>query len=308
MIGSGAMAREHIRAFTALNGVTVSGILSRTRSKAEALAGEFGISHVCDSVEELKEVSSADLVVVAVSALSMNSVAKECFHQDWYVLLEKPAGHDLADAEDIAASAIGCVKPVLVGFNRRFYGNIRAVRGALVDNVGLRYVHVQDAQSFTEAREAGHPEEVVQSFMYANSIHVIDLIRHFCRGEIVEVERIMPWRGAETEIVLSRVLFESGDVGLYEGLWQRPGPWTCAVSTKDMRWCMQPLERTEVQAIGERQRTTMLDDPVDLSYKPGFFRQAQAAIDCIRLGSSGSVSLAESLQTMRLIYRIYSEN
>ena len=38
-VGAGGMAREHGRAFRDIPGVILSGIHSRTRAKAEALAG-----------------------------------------------------------------------------------------------------------------------------------------------------------------------------------------------------------------------------------------------------------------------------
>ena len=53
IIGAGYMAREHIRAFADVPEVTIAGIHSRTRERAEALAGEYSIGVVCDSVAEL---------------------------------------------------------------------------------------------------------------------------------------------------------------------------------------------------------------------------------------------------------------
>ena len=55
IVGAGSMAKEHIRAFSALNGVQVTGIYSRTRAKAEALAQEHNFGNVCDNIAELKE-------------------------------------------------------------------------------------------------------------------------------------------------------------------------------------------------------------------------------------------------------------
>ena len=47
------MAREHLRAFRDVPGVRLAGIHSRTRARAEALAAEFGVALVADSVAEL---------------------------------------------------------------------------------------------------------------------------------------------------------------------------------------------------------------------------------------------------------------
>jgi predicted dehydrogenase len=299
------MAREHIRAFGAVAGVRLAGIHSRTRERAVALAGEFNIPVVADDVAQLRSRTGADLVVVAVPELAANAVAKACFAEDWAVLLEKPAGYDLADAEAIAAAAAKHPRPVLVGLNRRFYSSTMAVRADLDSRAERRFIHVQDQQSFAEARRYRHPEPVVQKFMYANSIHVIDLIPALGRGKVTEVTPVMPWRGEATEVVLVHIAFDSGDSALYEGLWQGPGPWACSVSTPSRRWVLQPLERATFQNAGERKQNPVDPDAVDGEYKAGFLRQAEAVVSRVRGEPSAAIDIAESLRTMRLIHRMF---
>ena len=279
VIGAGSMAREHIRAFSSLPGVHVAGITSRTRSRAEALAKELSAGCVVDSVAELYENTKADLVVITVPELMANAVAKAAFRFPWAVLMEKPAGYDVADAEDIFAAASSRASPVMVGFNRRFYSSTLAVKTDLAARpTERRFIHVQDQQSYAEARKYNHPEPVVKKFMYANSIHLIDMIMALGRGKISKVDRITPWHGADTELMLAYVEFDSGDSALYEGVWQGPGPWACAVSTVGRRWTMQPLEQATYQNAGERTRHTVEASEDDRNFKPGFVLQAQAAI------------------------------
>ena len=180
VVGAGSMAREHIRAFNALAGVKVGGIHSRMRDRAASLAAEFGIPElVCDYFVAESD-TGADLVVVAVPELAANTVAKSLC-SDWAVLLEKPAGYDLADAQDIAAAA---ARPPSHGRaqSRSIPAPWRC--GPMSKPAEQRFVHVQDQQSFAEARRYKHPEPVVDKFMYANSIHVIDLIPALCRGAV----------------------------------------------------------------------------------------------------------------------------
>lgn len=306
IVGAGSMAREHIRAFQSLDGVEITGIHSRTTERAYKLADEFGIVCVSDSVPRLREQSQADLVIVTVPELSANIVAKECFAEDWAVLLEKPAGYDLADAEDIAAAAQGRSKPVLVGFNRRFYSSTQTVLADLESrSTELRYVHVQDQQSYEEARRYNHPEKVVEKFMYANSIHNIDLILALCRGKPVEVSPIKPWKGEETEVVLVYIKFDSGDSAIYEGIWKGPGPWACAISTPSRRWTMQPLERATFQNRNNRAQTQIEPDARDIDFKAGFVSQAQAVLDAVGGKSSNAIDINESLRTMRMIHQMF---
>jgi predicted dehydrogenase len=305
VVGAGSMAREHVRAFAALPDVQVAGIHSRTRERAEALAAGFGIGVVADSIRELKRRTGAELVVVAVPELAANEVARACLREDWAILLEKPAGYDLADAEDIAAAAAGHPRPVMVGLNRRFYSSLAAAKADLDSRDEARFIHIQDQQSFAEARRYHHPEPVVQKFMYANSIHMIDLIRAFGRGAITGVEPILPWRGEETDVVLALVTFDSGDRALYQGLWQGPGPWACSISTPSRRWLLQPVERASYQNAGERTQNPVEPDPADTAFKAGFLRQAEAVVARVRGEPSAAISIADSLETMRLIHRIF---
>jgi predicted dehydrogenase len=307
IVGAGSMAREHIRAFADLDGVDIAGVHSRTQERAAGLAQEFCIPVVAGSISELKARTGADLVVVAVPELAANPVAKACFAEDWGVLLEKPAGYNLADAQDIAAAAKGRTRPVMVGFNRRFYASTMAIRADLDSRAERRFIHIQDQQSFEEARRHNHPEKVVRKFMYANSIHVIDLILALGRGNPARVTPIMPWRGEYTEVVLVHVEFESGDAALYEGLWQGPGPWACSVSTPSKRWVMQPLERATFQNAGERKQYPLDLDPVDALFKAGFRRQAEAVVARLKGQPSAAVDLNESLRTMWLINQIFGE-
>ena len=104
-VGAGYMSREHIRAFQDVPGVEITGIHSRTPSRAEVLAKEFHLPSVCGSIAELFEKSAADLVVVSVPELSVNEVCRACFEYPWTALIEKPAGYNVADAEAIESVA-----------------------------------------------------------------------------------------------------------------------------------------------------------------------------------------------------------
>jgi predicted dehydrogenase len=306
IVGAGGMAREHVRAFASLPNVKVAGLTSRTRAKADALASELGIPVVADSIDELHARTNADLVIVAVPELSANPVAIKTFAHPWAVLMEKPAGYDLTDAEAIADAARGRRAPVMVGLNRRFYSSARSIKADLESRPAeKRFIHVQDQQSYEEARHYNHPPQVVEKFMYANSIHLIDLIPFFARGKVSRVQQVTPWRGEETEVMIAYVEFDSGDTALYEGLWKGPGPWAANVSTRGKRWIMQPLEDAIYQNAGERARHTIERSDEDRQFKPGFLLQAKAAVARVRGEASTIASIEDSLQTMRLINQMF---
>jgi predicted dehydrogenase len=306
VVGAGNMATEHLKAFAALDGVQPAGIFSRTRQRAEALAANYPQMVVCDSIAELYEKTRADIVIVTVRELAMADIAIECFKYPWAVLLEKPAGYNLADATRILEAARQTKSKVHVALNRRAYSSTRNALAELGNTEGSRFIKVLDQQDQGVARDIiKEPELVVQNYMFANSIHLIDYFRVFGRGEVRSVEAVVPWNPEKPGLVVSKITFSSGDVGLYEALWDGPGPWAVTVATPQKRLEMRPLEQVTVQLRGERRLSALEVSSDDTAFKPGLLLQARQAIAAIRGESSFLPTLEDSWHSMKLVADIY---
>lgn len=304
-IGASQIMHEHLHAFCDIPNVSVAGIHSRTRTKAVQLAETFGIQGVYDSVEELYKATEADLVVVAVSELSANAVSQACFQFPWTVLLEKPAGYTVADAEAIYAAAKAKRRQAYVALNRRFLSSTQAVLADLQEQQGPRFIKVQDQQDQARALQAGQPQAVVENWMYANSIHMVDYLRLFGRGQIVKVNPIIAWDPKQPWIMVVEVHFASGDIGLYEGIWHGPGPWAVSINTPEKRWEMRPLEQAGYQLPGRYKLEMVEVHPWDKTFKPGLRLQAELAVAAAQGNTTPLPTLAEALETMRLIQAIF---
>lgn len=305
VVGAGYTAREHIRAFQDMPGVSIAGIYSRTHARAEALAVEHHIPLVCDSIPELYEKTGAHLVVIAVPELAANAVSRACFEYPWTALLEKPAGYNLVDAEEIAAVAQLKNRRTFVALNRRFYSSTKAAFVDLQTNPDKRFIQVFDQQDQRRALQAGQPQLVVDHWMYANSIHVVDYLRLFGRGNISRVDPVIRWNPHNPSVVVAKLEFDSGDVGLYIGIWNGPGPWAVAIHTTRRRWELKPLEQAIYQDAGERQLQVVEPNSWDKEFKPGFRLQAGEAVAAAMGQPTRCVTLADALGTMRLISRIF---
>jgi predicted dehydrogenase len=306
-VGAGYMTTEHTRAFAGLPDVAIAGIYSRTRDKAEALAATHSAA-VCGSIAELFERTHADIVVVSVPELAMAQLATECFAYSWLVLLEKPAGYNLADARRIVAAAEDAKSRAYVALNRRAYSSTRAALEE-VNNSGRRFIKVQDQQDQLSAlRDHGQPQLVADNYMFANSIHVIDYLRLFGRGEITGVTNIERWNPARPGLVLATVTFSSGDIGLYEGIWDGPGPWAVSITTPAKRVELRPLEQGQVQLRGTRTQIPLRISDDDRDFKPGLRFQARQAIAAASGQPSMLATIGDSLLSMQLVADIFGMN
>jgi len=300
------MSREHMRAFRDVPGARLAGVHSRSLARASALAAEFGVPVVADSVAELHAKTGARLVVVSVPELAANAVLKDCFRHDWAVLAEKPAGYNVADAEDIRAAAMKQQRRAYVALNRRHYSATRTAGDLLSTDAGARFIRIQDQQDQAAALAAGQPAKVVENWMYANSIHVIDYLGVFGRGNVVSVQPVVAWDPTRPGTVVARISFSGGDIGLYEGVWNGPGPWAVTVSTASQRLEMRPLEQLGLQKRGERRLEPQPVHEWDTAFKAGFRAQAQKAV-AAALGQPADLpTLDDALRSMRLVERIFA--
>ncbi len=305
VIGAGYMASEHLRAFDACPDVQLVGIHSRSMERAQDLAKRYPGMKVMATVDELYESTVADLVVVAVPELACRAVCENAFQYPWALLVEKPVGHTLLEALEIEQLANSRETKVYVALNRRFYGSTLQLQHSLLETESPRFVTVLDQEDSIGALAAGQPIEVVNHWMYANSIHLIDYFSQLCRGKHVATEVMTPWNPSDPGPVIAHLQFSSGDVGLYQAVWNAPGPWSVAVSTSSLRAELRPLEQLSLQLAGSRQAQLQPVDHLDQQYKPGLLRQAESAILTVRGQQTNIPSLAEANRSMALVASIY---
>lgn len=304
IVGAGYMATEHAKAFASLPNVAIAGICSRTRSRAETLGARYSVP-VFDSIGAMYRATQADAVIVTVNEPSMRAVCEACFVHPWTMLMEKPVGVDFADAEYILAAAQKAGAESFVALNRRSYASTRQALAELSNDPSRRLISILDQEDMVAARAAGQPEAVVSNWMYANSIHLIDYFRLFGRGDILEVSKVVPWKPDRPGFVVAGLRFSSGDIGIYQAVWNGPGPWSVTVTSEQLRLEMRPVERLGVQRLGERHLTEQPADPIDTDFKPGLRHQAEQLLSYLIDGRTTLPTLEHATRSMALCADIY---
>ena len=304
-IGAGYMAAEHAKAFRDIPKVELSGVYSRTRSRADGFAQMHSVELVCDSVDQLYDMTQAHLVVIAVPELSVREVCIAAFKHPWKCLIEKPAGYNVPDAERILDASLKYGRQAYVALNRRHYSSTRAVLSDLIDHPGQRLVHILDQESPLAALQSGQPVTVVENWMYANSLHLVDYFSMLCRGELLAVDNYTEWRPSEPCFVVSKLTYSSRDIGIYEAVWEGPGPWAVTVTTHTRRWELRPLEQAHFQDYGSRKSEPIPTHAWDQSFKPGLRLQAEEAVRALRGEPHELPSLQQGLESMKIVNKIY---
>lgn len=306
IIGAGQMAREHAKAFTNIDGVSLLGVAIRSKSSLKDFAKEFKVSQVCENIKELYETTRADLVVVAVNVEQTAKVLLDCARYPWTILVEKPIGINLAESLKLRDQLGESTRRIFVAFNRRHYSTFLKINQIIGDDPDQRIIKVIDQEDQFAALLAGIDKLTVDNWMFANSIHLIDLLKQFARGKVIEIEKKSNWISMSNMKHIVHIKFESGDVGIYECQWNDVGPWSVSVEVGKARLLLKPLEK--LLQISESGEVTDIspNSEWDLNFKPGFRRQAEMMIRQVEGKVSPVASFADAVSTMQLVHDIYS--
>jgi len=308
IIGAGYMAKEHIRAFQDIHNVEISGIYSRTYFKAENIALNTNIKYVARSIEDLYNNTNANIVIITVNVDKIFEVSLECFKYPWVCLIEKPAGYNLNEAKLLNQYAVEQNKQVFVALNRRHYSSTNKALCELKGIISPRIVKIIDQEDIKDPIRLGHPPHIIDNWMYANSIHLIDYFKIFCRGNLLNVTHEVEWNSTNPFYMLTKLEYDTGDLGIYEAVWNAPGPWSVNIITKDKRVEMSPLEKVYIQDYGSRVKKELEVDQWDTQFKPGLRLQAQILINSLNgIESNKLPTLSDSIETMTLINKIYKQ-
>ena len=306
VIGAGYMAEEHIKAFKDIPNLEICGIYSRTKEKAQKIANIYSIPKVYNSISSLQEENKPKLLLVAVSEESLKSLCSEIFKYDWNILIEKPIGLNLKEAQHINEIAKKFKnQSIYPAFNRRHYSSTRSVKEDIESHKGVRIVNILDQEDPKKALKDGGSKKVCENYMYANSVHLIDYFNIFCRGSIKSIHIKLKFNINNPSFHLAYLEFSSGDMGIYQANWNAPGPWSVSISTPEKRWEMLPLEEASFQDLSSRKKNKYSIHKWDKLFKPGLRLQAEEFVKTVFESSASLPTIEDSLKSMELINSIY---
>lgn len=305
MIGAGYMAREHARAISSIAGVNIIGAMGRKRDRAQSFCSDFRIDVCAQSVLELYERTQANAVIIAVNELSSSSIILEALNFPWTILAEKPISLKLEEVEQIEKKRAKLGRELFVALNRRHYGSTIATQKLLKGDKNIRVVEIHDQENTVAAIESGTPKEVVSNWMVANSIHLVDYLNVFCRGELLSLSLIEEFDPEKPFFIMATAKFDSGDLGIYKAFWNSPGPWSVKITTREQLLEMRPLESLQRQVFPEKIKKEIPLPGLDKEYKPGIYHQAEQLIAAVNKENHSLPSVLDYIETHQLVKRLY---
>ncbi|MBN9692700.1 MAG: Gfo/Idh/MocA family oxidoreductase [Verrucomicrobia bacterium] len=188
IFGAGFWARYQIAAWREVGGVEVDAIYNRTRSKAEALAREFGIPDVFSDPDKLLQEVRPDVVDNITEVGGHRALSLLCARRRIPCICQKPLAPTLRDARAMVASFARTGTPFYVHENWRWQTPMRQLK-RLLDS-GVIGVPFRARLTMISGYDcwANQPalRDLEQFILTDLGVHLLDVAR-LCFGEAHQV-------------------------------------------------------------------------------------------------------------------------
>ncbi len=195
LVGCGRMALSHASGLKPLPelGLIVAGV-DPSKDARKNLEIEYGVSTTYDNLDDALAHVKADAAIIAVPNFLHQNYTIACLKKGLHTLVEKPMALNLADVDDMIATAKDKGKLLMCGQSQRFSPAIRQVKKMLEENAVGKIRHIihrrlgsgrgGDAQSWF-ARQ-----ELSGGILPGIGVHSLDILLWWLNEKAVSVSAI----------------------------------------------------------------------------------------------------------------------
>lgn len=300
IIGSGNIAREHHKAFSQFNEFIFVGVVARNKKKLKIFSQDLKIPYFSDDIEAAHKITNPDLVIVATNIENTFKVCNQLLQFNSTLFVEKPLGYNFIETHKLYKKFLKYKKKVFIALNRRHFISTRIVKHDLNNIKKKRTIIIED-QANLKKMSKRFPKKIVNNFMYANSIHLIDYFNVFCRGRLIKIETFNSFN-KKPFFVKSKMLFTSGDVGIYSAIYNNECPWNISIFIGKRIYILKPLESISSNFKIKKIKLKYADDK---NFKPGFKLQAKEILNFYQKKKYYLPNYKDYFKSVELIKKIY---
>lgn len=203
VVGAGNIANiAQLPTLVQRDDVELRALVSR-REDPSALQRRWGFANVYRTVDEMLAVEQLDAVFVLTPRAEHVAAVESALRAGVDVFCEKPLATSTEDSIRLAEIADDNDRVLMVGLNRRFAPVYAAAREAFGES-GASFCVAQKNRPGSEYRAT-----------FENAIHMVDLLRWFCGGDVVDVTAVAAGSDLwEEDGTTALVRFSTGNTGV----------------------------------------------------------------------------------------------
>ena len=180
LAGAGAFGIKHLDALTAIDGVTVTSVVSRRLEQAQEVADKYGAPHASTELADALARDDVDAVILCTPTQLHAEQSIAALRAGKHVQVEIPLADSWADALEVARVAEESGLVAMVGHTRRFNPSHQWVHQRIV--AGEFAISQMDVQTYffrrTNINALGQPRSWTDHLLWHHAAHTVDLFQY----------------------------------------------------------------------------------------------------------------------------------
>src|SRR5215471_7633658 len=175
--GAGAFGIKHLDGLAAIDGVTVTSVVSRRLEQAEEVARKYGAAHASTDLDEVLVRDDVDAVILCTPTQLHAGQAIAAMRAGKHVQVEIPLADSWADAEHVDRVQRETGLVCMVGHTRRFNPSHQWIHRRIA--AGELSIQQMDVQTYffrrTNTNALGKPRSWTDHLLWHHACHTVDL-------------------------------------------------------------------------------------------------------------------------------------
>ena len=301
LIGFGDIAEKHLAVLKKFD-CDIIGAVGRNYHKTADKAKKLKISNVYESIENIPA-DECDFLMNLTSADKVAETLEKLIPFRKPIFTEKPVGFGTEEVEKIIFQNKKYQVPIMVGTNRRFYSIFHKGLEFLKDhNKLIESLEIDAPENLSKVTNEKFNQHIRDNWMYANSIHCVDLIRFF-GGDVKKIN-------IESDIQKSN-FHATGECEkiqnfVYSSNWKKTNKWKISILADDVNLVFEPLEQGKI--ITKNNEENIIPSTEDSSFKPGFYSQFQHFLEYVvqkNMNKWPASNLDDHKKSLHLVEQIF---
>jgi len=301
-IGAGGRAQgAHYPNVSRLKDVSIEAVAELDESRMKTVVDKYKIPRTFNDYHKMLDTVELDAVYVIMGPGAMARPAIECMNAKKHIFIEKPAGGNSEETQQLLETAIVNKVYCMVGYQRRY---------AAVTKEAMRLVEKQGHATFAmgEFHKPGDFRQGAMGSLWDDICHVADLVRFMVGSDFVEVTAYQDaYENGRRNCFNSMIRFANRAVGFVTGCRNSGGRYLRSELHGLGVGCYMRLpEQIEILEDGKSPRILSgaeIDgvDPNDVDRYEGVLTMHEHFVDCIQKGEIPCSDIRDVIQTSLLV-------
>ena len=192
LAGAGAFGIKHLDGIKNIDGVEVVSLVGRELEKTQAVARQYGITHVSTQLEDSLAMPEVDAVILCTPTQMHASQTLACLRAGKHVQVEIPLADRWTDAQEVVQVAQEKGLVAMCGHTRRFNPSHQWVHQRVAS--GDFHIQQMDVQTYffrrTNMNALGQPRSWTDHLLWHHAAHTVDLFAYQAGSPIVKANAL----------------------------------------------------------------------------------------------------------------------